>query len=351
VWTIGRRDARHHRRRDQPRQPDLCRAADAELGPGAGRLHRRAALALAADAVLALVERGLAQRRPALAWMGLGLAAAALAWASLGGASERRETVIVGAKNFSEQYILARLIGRRLEGAGLAPAIARAWARRWRSRRSRAAISMRTSNTREPCGPARWRAATIRRPPAMRAEIARWLEQRGRARLVGALGFENAYAFAVRPDSGLATLDDLARASPRLTLGSDLEFLERPEWARVQAAYPVRFAAAKSYSPTFMYRALASGDADVITAFSSDGRIAADKLTVLTDGRRAIPNYDALLLVSARCAAEPRCLDALKPLVGRIPVTAMREANYRVDRDTDKQSPAAAAAWLEDRLR
>jgi osmoprotectant transport system permease protein len=310
-----------------------------------------AALALAADAVLALVERGLAQRRPVLAWIGLGLAAAALAWASLGGASERRETVMVGAKNFSEQYILARLIGARLEGAGLAPGYREGLG----SAVAFQALESGDIDAYVEYAGTLWTGAMGRSdnppPAAMRAEIARWLEQRGRARLVGPLGFENAYAFAVRPGSGLATLDDLARASPRLTLGSDLEFLERPEWALVQAAYPVRFAAAKSYSPTFMYRALASGDADVITAFSSDGRIAADKLTVLADPRRAIPNYDALLLVSARCAAEPRCLDALKPLVGRIPVAAMREANYRVDRDTDKQSPAAAAEWLEERIR
>ena len=118
----------------------------------------------------------------------------------------------------------------------------------------------------------------------------------------------------------------------------------------MQAAYPLRFAATKRYSPTFMYRALASGDADVITAFGSDGRIAADRLTVLADPKRAIPNYDALLLVSQRCAARRRCLAALRPLVGRIPVAAMREANYRVDRDAGKQTPAAAARWLAAKL-
>jgi osmoprotectant transport system permease protein len=192
-------------------------------------------------------------------------------------------------------------------------------------------------------------------PPArMRAEIVAWLSKRGKAKLLGPLGFENAYAFAVTERTAreheLATLADLARASPQLTLGTDLEFLDRPEWKAVQAAYPFRFAATKRYSPTFMYRALASRDADVITAFSSDGRVAADKLTVLADPRRAIPNYDALLLVSAKCAAKPRCLAALRPLVGRIPVAAMREANYRVDRDAAKQTPEAAARWLAAKL-
>ena len=38
-----------------------------------------------------------------------------------------------------------------------------------------------------------------------------------------------------------------------------------------------------------MYRALSTVAADVISAFSSDGRIAADKLAVLTDPKGAAP--------------------------------------------------------------
>ena len=49
-----------------------------------------------------------------------------------------------------------------------------------------------------------------------------------------------------------------------------------------------------------MYRALADGEADVISAFSSDGRIAADDLVVLDDPKHAIPPYDAVVLISPR---------------------------------------------------
>ena len=52
-----------------------------------------------------------------------------------------------------------------------------------------------------------------------------------------------------------------------------------------------------------MYRALMSGEVDVITAFSSDGRIAADHLTVLGDPLHVIPRYDAVVLLSPRRAA------------------------------------------------
>ena len=126
----------------------------------------------------------------------------------------------------------------------------------------------------------------------------------------GALGFENAYALAMRRGRaealGIRTLDDLARAAPRLTLGADLEFLTRPEWRSVAGALRPRFAGQRSYSPTFMYRAIADGSADVITAFSSDGRIAALDLVTLADPRRALPSYDAVLLVSPRRARDAR---------------------------------------------
>ncbi|HUQ12819.1 MAG TPA: glycine betaine ABC transporter substrate-binding protein, partial [Novosphingobium sp.] len=313
-----------------------------------------AALALAVDGLLALVEHGIGARRPALAWIGLAILALGLAWAAWPRAAERRETIVVGAKNFSEQFILARLIGARLERAG--------YAVEYREGLGSAvvfrALEAGDINVYVDYAGTLWTNEFKRadNPPraAMLLGIGERLNRPQGARLIGALGFENAYAFAMRGDvakaNRLASLADLVAAAPKLTLGADLEFLDRPEWAAVKAAYPLRFAATRKYSPTFMYRALASGDAQVITAFSSDGRIAADKLTVLADPRSAIPNYDALLLASSRCAAAAKCRGALEPVVGAIPVAAMREANYQVDRESGKRSPAQAAEWLARRL-
>ncbi|HVK41328.1 MAG TPA: glycine betaine ABC transporter substrate-binding protein, partial [Phenylobacterium sp.] len=120
----------------------------------------------------------------------------------------------------------------------------------------------------------------------------------------------------------------------------------RPEWKAVDAAYDFHFRTERSFQPTFMYRALSGGEADVISAFSSDGRIAADNLIVLTDPKGALPPYDAVILISPKRAGDERLLAALKPLVGSISVEAMRAANYSVDRDQGKASPAEAARTL-----
>lgn len=313
-----------------------------------------AALALAVDALLGVIEHGIAARKRVRAFVAAGVLLVGVLVALAPALPRSDETITVGAKGFGEQYILARLIGHRLERAG--------YRVQYREGLGSAVVfgalksgaidvyvdysgTIWTNEMKRSDIPAR---------PAMVAAIGAWTQKTSGVRLLGALGFENAYAFAMRGDDakakGIASLDDLVSAAPRLKLGSDLEFLERPEWAAIKRAYPLNFAAANAYNPTFMYRALESGQADVISAFSSDGRIAAQKLTVLSDPRGAIPGYDAILMVAPGRAKDAKLIAALQPLVGRIPVDAMRAANYRVDRDDNKDSPEAAARWLEKKV-
>ncbi len=119
-------------------------------------------------------------------------------------------------------------------------------------------------------------------PPraVMLEELTRFMRERYGVTVLGALGFENAYALAMRGERagalGLRTIADLTPLAPRLALGSDLEFLSRPEWAALRNAYGLAFGEEKSFNPTFMYRAIQDGLVDVISAFSSDGRLAGD---------------------------------------------------------------------------
>lgn len=314
-----------------------------------------AGLALAADGLLALIERGLASRRKLLTASGILLVLAGVLAAGLatrtGAADAGRDTVVVGAKNFSEQYILARLIGMRLERAGyrvdyrmgLGSAVVH-------GALTSGAIDVYVDYSGTLWANQMGRDEPIPRP-AMIDAIAEWERETSGTLALGALGFENAYAFAMRGDRaaqlGVASLADLAPQAPRLTVGGDVEFFERTEWARVRDAYGLNFARLRNYGPSFMYDALTGGEADVISAFSSDGRIAADRLVVLDDPRGALPGYDALLLIAPGRAGEARFIEALRPLIGAIPVEAMREANYSVDRTQDKRSPREAAEVLD----
>ncbi len=315
------------------------------------------ALALATDLLLGLVESGLARRSlrrvgAGFALLAVGLAAAV---APLALAARAPPGYVVGAKNFSEQYILAELMAGRLERTG---------ARVTRRNDLGSTIAFRALAAGEvdayvDYSGTLWATVLGRtdNPPraALLQQMSRELKRRFGVVTLGPLGFENAYALAMKRSEAerlhVRTLDDLARVAPQLTLGADLEFLARPEWRAVQAAYHLNFRAKKQYQPTFMYKAVSGGEADVISAFSSDGRIAADDLVTLSDPRSAIPPYDAVILVSPKRAGDRRLADALRPLVGRIPVEAMRAANLSVDRNADKRSPAEAAAALARALK
>ncbi|MBV9840137.1 MAG: ABC transporter permease subunit [Sphingomonadaceae bacterium] len=314
-----------------------------------------AALALAADWLLALIEHGIAKRRRLWILLGAAGVTAGIAAAALPLLMPEPRAVVVGAKNFSEQYILARIIGARLERAGYRVSYREGLGSAVILRALQAGdvdVYVDYSGT-------IWSDTMGRtdHPPraAMNAAIGTWLAKRSGARLVGAIGFENAYALAMRADAakalGIRTIADLAAHAPQRALGADLEFLSRPEWTSLERAYHLRFRETRAYAPSFMYRALSAGQADVISAFSSDGRIAAQHLVLLDDPARALPAYDALLLVSPAHAHDAHFIAALQPLVGAISVERMREANYMVDRDTGKASPDAAARWLDERPR
>ncbi len=314
-----------------------------------------ALLAICADQLLGLMEAGAARRdrrRVIAGGAGLlvGVAIGLLPLAGLG----QPGSYVIGAKNFSEQYILAELIAGRLERDGahvtrkedLGSAVAyRALAAGEIDAYVDYSGTLWTNVLGRTDNPGR---------EAVVAELTQQLKARDGVVVLGSLGFENAYAFAMRRDRaqalGVTSLADLARLSPRLKLGSDIEFLSRPEWKGVDAAYGFSFGRETSYQPTFMYRALASGDVDVISAFSSDGRIAADDLVVLTDPKGALPPYDAVVLVSGKRAGDRRLMAALEPLIGKVSVEAMRAANYSVDRDSGKATPAEAARQFETQL-
>lgn len=311
-----------------------------------------AGLALVVDALLGLVERGIANRRgwqssAGLAAVVLGVAAAL--FSQSGGEDE--DTIVIASKQFSEQYILAQLIGSQLEKAGysveyrdgLGSAVAHSAA-------ASSDIDIYVDYTGTIWANFMERSDNPGRE-AMYNGVVEWEAETSGMRVLGNLGFENAYGFAMREDRasqlGVRTLEDLVQHAPQLTVGGDPEFFERPEWISVRDAYGFRFDETRNFAPTFMYNALQSGEADVISAYTSDGRVAADRLVVLDDPREALPSYDAILMLSPRIADDEAIARALEPLIGAISVEAMREANFAVDREGEgKLSPKQAAQRL-----
>src|SRR6185312_13341921 len=263
-----------------------------------------AGLAVVIDRLLALAEDGLALRsdtRIFAALTGLAVVIGVSLYPMFASAGGER-TVTIGTKSFDEQYILGNVLADKLNTAGFATTrrdglgstvIFRALAANDLDVYVDYSGTIWTTEMHRADAPGR--AAVLK-------QIGDYMTKTYGVRLVGGLGFENAYAFAMRRDKAdalhITSLADLAAYAPQLKIGGDFEIFSRPEWRAVVKAYGLKFAAQRQYQANLMYNALVAGDVDVISACSSDGRIAQYGLKVLADPKGALPPYDAILLVS-----------------------------------------------------
>ena len=171
---------------------------------------------------------------------------------------------------------------------------------------------------------------------------------------LGELGFENAYALVMprkrAEELGIRTIADLAPRASTLSIAGDYEFFSRPEWTSIKQAYNLSFRQQRQMQPDFMYAAVASGEVDVIAGYTSDGLIAKYGLMTLGDPKSAIPPYDAVVLISPKRANDTQLRDALQPLLGKIDIATMREANLRAASGNADSSPDSVARWLWDRI-
>ena len=311
-----------------------------------------AALALVVDRLLALMQTAIAQRSHAKLGVGA-IALVALVVASLApGLATQRARYVIGAKTFTEQYVLAALIEQRLAAAGLSSS-------RRQGLGSNVLFDALASNEVDVAvdySGTLWANRMHRTDApgreAVLKELAAWLEKTHGIRLLGPLGFENAYALAMTRKKaealGIRSIADLAAHAGDLTIAGDYEFFARPEWKAVRGAYGLRFREQRTMQPDFMYRAVADGSVDVISAYSSAGQIAQDDLVTLADPKHVLPPYDAVLLLAPKRARDEKIIAALRPLLGAIDVTVMREANLR---GASGMTPDAVAQWLWQQVR
>lgn len=307
-----------------------------------------AVLALAVDQLLALVQAGVARRSSLRTALGIfGLVALIFA-ALLPNLARPQANFLVGAKTFTEQYVLAAFVQQHLEAAGFTA-----------SRRPGLgsnvlfdALASGEIDVAVDYSGTLWTNRMQRHgaPPReqLLAELSEWLHNTLGIRMLGSLGFENAYALAMASKRAAAldirSITDLAGRAGGLTIAGDYEIFARPEWTALRNAYGLNFRTQRQMQPEFMYKAVADGEVDVIAAYTSDGQISTYGLTVLADDKHAIPPYDAILLISPKRAGDAKLIAALKPIIGSIDVATMRAANARASNGSE--TPDTVARWL-----
>jgi osmoprotectant transport system permease protein len=187
-------------------------------------------------------------------------------------------------------------------------------------------------------------------PHAVYDRVAREFGARFGMRWLPPLGFQNAYAIAVRRETAerfaLRTLSDLARESAHLRAGFTADFIGRPDGLiGLERVYGMRPRDVHPLAPAVKYQALATRAVDVIDGYSTDGLLARYDLVTLEDDRHLFPPYEAAALVGSRLTRErPDAIAALALLAGRLDERRMRALNERIEVDRADVRMVAAEA-------
>jgi osmoprotectant transport system permease protein len=256
-----------------------------------------------------------------------------------------QKAVRVGSKDFTESIILAEILAQMLEKRGLAVE------RRFELGGNLAHDALLSNNLDvypEYTGTAY--TAILKHAPVTDTarvydETKREYAEKFDLRVSPPLGFSNDFAILIRGDAArknnLQTISEAVPLSKNWQAGFGQDFMSRADgYAGFARAYGFNFAKQpREMDLSLTYRALQSGQVDIIAGNSTDGLISALDLFQLADDRKYFPPYEAVF-IARRDRAE--LLEAtFEKLTNAISTDEMRRLNYAVD--GEKLAPRAAA--------
>lgn len=124
--------------------------------------------------------------------------------------------------------------------------------------------------------------------------------------------------------------------------GFTAEFMERPDgYPGLKKEYGLTLDTVE-LDPGLMYKAIREKKVDIISGFSTDGRIKAYNLRVLEDDKNYFPPYYAAPLILGETLRKyPFLRDVFSELEGQFSTQTMRKLNYQVDHH--KKDPSQVA--------
>ena len=161
-------------------------------------------------------------------------------------------------------------------------------------------------------------------------------------------GFSNSWAIitadGAAAKSNWSCISDLQGQANRLVIGLPAEFAEREDgFPGLQKAYKLKFEKVEDIDTNIAYKALADHQLDVAAGNSTDGRIDALKLKILTDDKKYFPAYQAAPVARLDTLEKyPAVQKSLTRLGGQISDATMRSLNFEVD--GNHKSPASVVA-------
>jgi osmoprotectant transport system substrate-binding protein len=258
--------------------------------------------------------------------------------ASCGG--DRRDTIVIGSKNFSEQALLGEILAQHLE-ARTHLTVTRRFYLAGSYICQQALLAGRIDAYVEYTGTAL--TAILHDPiesdsAAVRGRVRAEYEQRFGLEVMQPLGFNNTFAIVVRGEDArshnLKKLSEAARFTPQWRAGFGYEFMERPDgYAGLARTYGLQFTSPpRILDLGLLYRALLDKQLDLVAGNSTDGLLAARDLVILEDDKHYFPPYEAAPIVRRDTLdRHPEVRAAITELAGKISDTEMQKMNFAVD--------------------
>jgi len=247
------------------------------------------------------------------------------------------QTVKVGSKNFTEQFVLAEIYAQALEAAGIK--VERKINLGGTLIAHKALEEKEIDFYPEYTGTilvAVLKQDAITDRKAVYDKVKSEYAAKGLV-VLNETPFQNTYNMVVRPDTAekykLETLTDLAKVSKDLKLGAGPEFRDRKDGIPgLKAKYGMEFKEDLQLAIGLRYQALKNDQIQVVNGYSTDGMISAMKLKRLKDDKNLWPPYYVVPVVRKEVLdANPKIAEVLNRTSAMLDEASMAEMNYKVD--------------------
>ena len=173
-------------------------------------------------------------------------------------------------------------------------------------------------------------------------------------KMTAPIGFNNTYAIGMTgpraQELGIEKISDLVQY-PDLSGGFSNEFMDREDgWPGLSRAYNLPQTQVRGLDHDLAYRALESGDIDMMDLYSTDAEIEYYGLKVLEDDRQFFVEYLAVYLYRADLEERnPEAVRLLESLSGSLDESLITSLNARVKLDK-RPDAEVAASFLNEHI-